>query len=748
MSGSLDDGFLAARRSGHSRKGSDDRSIQGLSDSDGPMPGTPRTPKAAVNLTTTEVRSKGKRDRARSAFHTFLNRGSKMDRPIPAGDAELSQHYTQQQMQPAKTAARANRRATSPLAGILLSRGAKQGLSRQEIAQLAGLAEDQLDLASDLGNSTRQDIEAQRGSIAASDAHCREELAEVVITHYVDFIAASQGVGKLEGQTQQVRALLANNIALLSSLKEVAFPPQEPAPESPTGDGRASLDPAAAWRSTPAGTQWREELEALGDCLQEQRLPEAAQAYSRLQRFTDPSKGGGRNADGQVQACIADLAEHQTGLLTLAEGVLTQCPLGSTRSRHALAAIVLAGGKAMAAQMLLRAHSNALTRQQRRELELGGGKAEVIEYAGALGRATFRAIAGAADDVAGVLDGCEPAARSIFMVWAMRETESCGNQLAAQISKAQVPAAGLVPLAQACTLAMTHARGLQASHHLTLAPRLLKTLWPAFLEALVWCQGAATEAARAQVGAEVDCLALGAPVQGARDAQGWGQHLLPFRSAGDLLTELQGMCTALLPLAGPRAAQAMRQRSTALFAGYTEAMQKAFQKHKDVRGVLPAPLESCAQHKAAAEALPLKVAAEVSKLLDGTWKPAGEGDLPFHSSTDVVNAVKASLAELAPFAGPEAAQAMQKATTTLFKIWIEAMDTCFSKHKDASGELTPKLDDVAESVVDLAVNLVDQELVAATQPLAAACGLALLETERLNEMLDNFADALGLHPTE
>lgn len=42
----------------------------------------------------------------------------------------------------------------------------------------------------------------------------------------------------------------------------------------------------------------REELEALGDFLQEQRLPEAAQAYAGLQRWTDPNRGSGRVAGG------------------------------------------------------------------------------------------------------------------------------------------------------------------------------------------------------------------------------------------------------------------------------------------------------------------------------------------------------------------------------------------------------------------------------------------------------------------
>lgn len=53
--------------------------------------------------------------------------------------------------------------------------------------------------------------------------------------------------------------------------------------------------------------------------------------------------------------------------------------------------------------------------------------------------------------------------------------------------------------------------------------------------------------------------------------------------------------------------------------------------------------------------------------------------------------VQACVAEMVPFAGPEAAQAMQKTTTALFKCWIEAMRACFQEHTDAGGQLTPAL---------------------------------------------------------
>ena len=67
-----------------------------------------------------------------------------------------------------------------------------RGLSAGEVAQLAGLAEAQLDLSTDLRDANQADIDQQRRTIAASDAHCKEELCRVVTGHYLDFISASQ----------------------------------------------------------------------------------------------------------------------------------------------------------------------------------------------------------------------------------------------------------------------------------------------------------------------------------------------------------------------------------------------------------------------------------------------------------------------------------------------------------------------------------------------------------------------------
>ena len=51
----------------------------------------------------------------------------------------------------------------------------------------------------------------------------------------------------------------------------------------------------------------------------------------------------------------------------------------------------------------------------------------MADYAGCLAQAVFRCIAAGADDVAGLLEGVEPCARCLFMVWALqvRSLTSC-----------------------------------------------------------------------------------------------------------------------------------------------------------------------------------------------------------------------------------------------------------------------------------------------------------------------------------
>ena len=53
----------------------------------------------------------------------------------------------------------------------------------------------------------------------------------------------------------------------------------------------------------------------------------------------------------------------------------------------------------------------------------GGGDADGVEYANALAQASFRAVAVAATDVATVFTKDAPELSSLFLVWALQETQ-------------------------------------------------------------------------------------------------------------------------------------------------------------------------------------------------------------------------------------------------------------------------------------------------------------------------------------
>lgn len=53
----------------------------------------------------------------------------------------------------------------------------------------------------------------------------------------------------------------------------------------------------------------------------------------------------------------------------------------------------------------------------------GGGDADGTEYASAVSQASFRAVAVAANDVAAVFQRDAPELSSLFLVWALQETQ-------------------------------------------------------------------------------------------------------------------------------------------------------------------------------------------------------------------------------------------------------------------------------------------------------------------------------------
>lgn len=63
------------------------------------------------------------------------------------------------------------------------------------------------------------------------------------------------------------------------------------------------------------------------------------------------------------------------------------------------------------------------TRSQPLATCAGGGDADGVEYANALAQASFRAVAVAATDVATVFQKDAPELSSLFLVWALQETQ-------------------------------------------------------------------------------------------------------------------------------------------------------------------------------------------------------------------------------------------------------------------------------------------------------------------------------------
>ncbi len=160
---------------------------------------------------------------------------------------------------------------------------------------------------------------------------------------------------------------------------------------------------------------------------------------------------------------------------------------------------------------------------------VGGGDADGTEYANVLAQASFRAVAVAANDVAAVFQKDAPELSSLFLVWALQETQrqaDCPNIKCATVAnaesvpqKAQVVAsesnaasracicirqccntavcpcrctqllkqhalspfavpAGLGPTVQCCIMALLYCTALETSHSLMLSPRLMRDLWP------------------------------------------------------------------------------------------------------------------------------------------------------------------------------------------------------------------------------------------------------------------------------
>ncbi|KAL0020026.1 hypothetical protein WJX77_004844 [Trebouxia sp. C0004] len=412
----------------------------------------------------------------------------------------------------------------------------------------------------DLQGMTEKGIDQLRADLAAVDADCADQIRKTVHDNYPHFIQACQGIAKLEGEMQAVRALLGNSSNIVAALREIATP--SGAARNTAGEASSS-GAAAEWRESTEGQDWAEAIDWSD--------PEHQTRYDRI--------------EGQRE----EVDQRRVQLSSSLESRMKDPNTKSGERRSAASLMAAAVSKTWAHQQLLEAHTAQLTQLQEllsRPQNAGGGDADGVEYANALAQASFRAVAVAAKDVASVFQKDAPELSSLFLVWALQETQRFARLLLQNaLSPFAVPA-GLGPTVHCCTLALLYCTALETSHSLMLSPRLMSDLWPTCEQVLQRRLRRLTEDLRREVAAEVDGLAsLGSHAQGA--PSGWDALTQAFPSANRLVSTVQSTVSILRPLAAPKPAQVLRRGFADLFQTYTNALSASFQKHQQPDGSFP-----------------------------------------------------------------------------------------------------------------------------------------------------------------
>ncbi|BDA47404.1 Exocyst complex component EXO84A [Coccomyxa sp. Obi] len=473
-------------------------------------------------------------------------------------------------------------------------------------ARLGGLATFErgaFDLKSDLNNLTEKGIDVLRTELAALDLECAEELRKSVHANYMPYITASQGVGQLDAEMGILRNYLTTSSVLVNALKEVAAT-RVPTLSAPKDDAAASTAADVDWAQTTEGLRWADSLDEVDVTIAERRPLDALQALRRVEKMltrpsspqsSDPLHKKKVQQEARMERQLGELEERQKRLAAMCESALVEAasghlPADGGASELRLAAGVLASvaGSPHAAHKLLAAHSMRLKRAQQLLLKpqnTGGSDVDGTEYAGALSQRVFQTVASAADDMAAVFADDTPELSSLFVVWALQETQQSALLIKRHALSPFAAPAGLSSTVQCCVLALVHCRALQASHSLALAPSLLRELWPACDQVLDRRLRRIADEIRLGVADEIDKIAAqGLP---ATEETGWAQLTTAFPSADNMLDEIQAVVQILAPLAGPRVAEAVRKTVNEMFGVYTQALAAGFAKYTKPDGTLP-----------------------------------------------------------------------------------------------------------------------------------------------------------------
>ncbi|CAL8472152.1 g11694 [Coccomyxa elongata] len=467
------------------------------------------------------------------------------------------------------------------------------------------------DLKSDLNNLTEKGIDVLRTELAALDLECAEELRKSVHANYMPYITASQGVGQLDAEMGILRNYLTTSSVLVNALKEVAAT-RAPTLSAPKDDAAASTAADVDFAQTTEGLRWADSLDEVDVTIAERRPLDALQALRRVEKMltrppspqsSDPLHKKKVLQEARMERQLGELEERQKRLAAMCESALVEAasghlPADGGACELRLAAGVLASvaGSPHAAHKLLAAHSMRLKRAQQLMLKpqnTGGSDIDGTEYAGSLSQRVFQTVASAADDMAAVFADDTPELSSLFVVWALQETQRSALLIKRHALSPFAAPAGLSSTVQCCVLALVHCRALQASHSLALAPSLLRELWPACDQVLDRRLRRIADEIRLGVADEIDKIAAqGLP---ASEETGWAQLTTAFPSADNMLDEIQAVVQILAPLAGPRVAEAVRKTVNEMFGVYTQALAAGFAKYTKPDGTLPPRLGPAAE---------------------------------------------------------------------------------------------------------------------------------------------------------
>lgn len=452
---------------------------------------------------------------------------------------------------------------------------------------LAQIERGTFNLEAEMARLPEKGIASLRSDLAALEAECGEELRRSVYDNYKPFIEASQGISKLEGEMQQLRGLITAFASMVQSLKGVASTNPSKMAEEAQNEATAR-EVVTDWRDTADGAAWAAALADIDVAIAEKRCLDALNAIKAV-----PDKLQLPDAGLVDFEPAEELEKRRQSLVPILEAGVAEASASRAEARLAAGVLAAVTGRPRALKVLLAAHSLRLKRAQQQLLKpqnTGGGEADGTDFAGVMAQRVFSTIGSAADDVTAVFGEEASDLSAAFLVWALQETERAATLLKRHALTPFAVPAGLGATVRCVLLMRTQALALQATHGISLAPRLTRELWPVIDTVLQRRLRRIGDNARKSLAAEVDRIAAqGLPK--ALGASGWGKLMASFQSADDMLDEVNFCVTCLKPLGGPRVAAALRKGVLELFTVYTGGMAEAFTKYKGKDGRFPERLD-------------------------------------------------------------------------------------------------------------------------------------------------------------